>query len=292
MLNYLSSQKDLRLFGLVHNSSKEGPKGVEWIKCNLHNRAQTDTVIRKIIPDRIIHLAGLNQGSFRDLIQTNVLGTNNILQSIKKQTYNSRILIIGSSAEYGYAGTNPITESVNLDPRGEYGVSKVAEDLLARSYFHRIGLQAAVARPFNLIGPGQSPSFVCGHIISQIVKIENGLLEAIHLQEIESCRDFIDIRDAVRAYWSILDHNRFSEECAGNAFNVGSGLSYSISDVLETIAEITGKKYPLKLAEKPAKSIVPTQRSDNSRITQITGWVPSISFRQTIADMLASGVKK
>jgi len=291
LIEFLSSKKNLRIFGVVHTHLKENQDNIEWIKCNLHNRAQTEKIIRKIIPDRIIHLAGLNQGSIRDLIQTNVLGTDNLLRAIKNPAKCSRILVIGSSAEYGYAGTSPISESANLDPVGEYGVSKVAEELLARSYFHRFGHQVAIARPFNLVGPGQSTSFVCGQIISQIIKIESGLQDAIHLHEIESCRDFIDVRDAVHAYWSILDHDHFSEECAGNAFNVGSGRSYSISEVLKTIEEITGKKYPTELSEKPVKSIVPTQKSDNSFITKTTGWAPSISFKQTISDMLASAVK-
>ena len=96
-------------------------------------------------------------------------------------------------------------------------------------------------------GPGQDSSYVCGHIIAEIIKIMNGEQDAIHLQEIESCRDFIDIRDAVCAYWSILDQDHFLETCAGNAFNVGSGKSYSVSEILETIEEITGKKYPVEL---------------------------------------------
>jgi GDP-4-dehydro-6-deoxy-D-mannose reductase len=291
LLEYLSLQKNISVIGFVHINPKKRSDNVEWCKCNLHNRAQTDTAIRKIIPDRIIHLAGLNHGSIGDLIRTNVLGTDNLLRAIKNRADDSRVLVIGSSAEYGYAGNRPISEGTTLIPVGDYGVSKVAEELLARSYFHRFGLQIAVARPFNLTGPGQTASFVCGHIISELVKVEHGVQDAVHLHETESCRDFIDVRDAVRAYWSILDHDRFSEACAGNAFNVGSGKSYSVSDILETIEAITGKKIPVELPEKPLKSIVPTQKSDNSYISQTTGWVPAISFRQSVADMVVFALK-
>ena len=129
----------------------------------------------------------------------------------------------------------------------QVGLSVVAADALARSYFFRDHLPVAVARPFNLIGPGQSTAFVCGRIISQIVRIEEGYQDSLELNSVETGRDFIDVRDVVRAYWSILDHEEFEEVCSGRAFNVGSGRCTTISEILQVLEQITGKQIPLRI---------------------------------------------
>ncbi|MGA2911999.1 MAG: GDP-mannose 4,6-dehydratase [Methanoregula sp.] len=286
LIKYLASQENLELFGLLHNHPEPSSNTLEWIKCNLRDKGQVERCIHKIDPERIIHLAGLNSGSIKNLIETNVLGTENLLHAINRENNGCRILVIGSSAEYGYSKKLPIDETASFNPVGGYGISKVAQDLLARSYYHRYGLQVAVARPFNLIGPGQSSSFVCGQIVSQIVEIETGLRKAINLHEIKSCRDFIDVRDTVRAYWSILDHNHFTVKCAGNAFNVGSGKSYAITEVLEMIWEILGEKFPVVVSEKHEKLLIPSQQSDNSLIITTTGWRPHFELKRSLTDML------
>jgi GDP-4-dehydro-6-deoxy-D-mannose reductase len=286
MSEYLAPKKNCELFGLVHKHAKNHSVDIELIGCDLHNRKKVESVIQEIIPDRIIHLAGLNHGSFSDLLQTNVLGTENLLHAVNNEQNKCRVLIISSSAEYGYSDVLPIKESSSLNPISEYGVSKVAENLLSMSYYHRFGLQVAVARPFNLIGPGQPSSFVCGQIISQIVEIEKGNKTSLDLREIESCRDFIDVRDAVAAYWSIVDHKRYATECAGNVFNVGSGKCYSISNVLEIIWETLKRKYPVTISKNSGTILIPRQQSDNSLILKTTSWQPKIELKESISDML------
>jgi GDP-4-dehydro-6-deoxy-D-mannose reductase len=153
--------------------------------------------------------------------------------------------------------------------------------------FHQVkGTHVAMIRPFNLVGPGQSASFVCGGIIQQAIQIEQGKKEFIDLLEITSCRDFIDVRDAVAAYWTLLSHPDFEQVCSGKAFNIGSGQSYSISDVIECIEEITGKNYAVHLSEQCPRIPIPTQRSDNTRIREITGWSPEIELKKSLSDML------
>jgi len=286
MMEYLEGQKNLELFCLSRKDFQETRKETTWISCDLRDEVEVDRVIHDIVPDRIIHLAGLNSGPMKELIETNIIGTDNLLNAIHSFHEQCRTLVIGSSAEYGFSKDKPIKEDTFLNPVGAYGVSKVAQDLLARSYFHRDGIQVAVARPFNLIGPGQGSSYVCGRIISQVVEIENKMRKTIDLHEIKSSRDFLDVRDAVKAYWSILDHDLFSDICAGNAINVGSGKSYSIAQVLEIIWKILGKKFPVALSKRPEKILVPYQQSDNSFITSAIGWIPKIELEESLKDML------
>lgn len=287
MIENLAPKKNCELFGLVHKNTKSHSKDIELIECNLRNRKNVENVMHEIVPDRIIHLAGLTRGTLNDLIQTNVLGTENLLHAINNENRHCHVLIIGSSAEYGYSEEQLITESTKLNPVSEYGISKAAANLLSMSYYHRFGIQIAVARPFNLIGPGQPPSFVCGQIVSQIVEIEKGKKKSLDLQEIESRRDFIDVRDAVAAYWSIVNHRKFASECAGNIFNVGSGKSYSVSDVLEIIWKIIKRKYPVILANNPKKNLIPRQQSNNSLIMKTTCWRPRIELKESLTDMLS-----
>jgi len=148
------------------------------------------------------------------------------------------------------------------------------------------GAHIAVARPFNLVGPGQTSSFVCGRIVSQVLQIHQGERKVIDLLEIGSGRDFIDVRDAVAGYWSILSHPEFEQICAGKSFNIGSGKTNKISQVIEYIEEITGEKFSVHVPNPPSQSRIPTQEADISRIQEITTWSPKIPLKDSLRDML------
>ena len=291
LTQYLAPKKNVELYGMVHTRREKRVKGIDLIPCDLRDSEKTRQVIHEVVPDAIIHLAGLTHGPLNDLLQTNVLGTDNLLRAARELRNPCRVLVIGSSAEYGYSEPSLIPESACPNPVGDYGISKVSQTVLALKYHRQSGLQVAVVRPFNLIGPGQAPSFVCGQIISQIVAIERGQREALDLREVTSRRDFIDVRDAVTAYWSLVHHKKFSTDCSGRIFNVGSGKSYSITDVLEIIGELLSRRFPVNLPDVPEKILVPDQQSDNASIMAATGWRPRIGLNESLADMLDAARK-
>ena len=288
MIEYLSTQEDIRITGLARKTPEHfsSAQNISWVEGNILDPDKIVETISAVNPDAVIHLAGLNHGSHQELQKTNVTGTQNILNAILKINPDCRILAISSSAVYGYAGNTPIVESQILKPLSEYGVSKVDQDTLCQMYNKTKGCQVAVARPFNLVGPYQPASFVCGRIVQQIIEIEQGKRNCLDLLEIQSCRDFIDIRDVVKAYWMLLIHTKFKEDCAGKAFNIGSGKTYAISTVIDLLSEITGKKYQLHLSASLPLITIPSQRSDNSRIHRITNWDPHISLKESLSDML------
>ena len=256
------------------------------IRLDLTDREKTLARVGEAEPELVIHLAGQNHGSLDDLLRSNVIATRNLLDAACSLRNPVQVLVTGSSAEYGYAGTGPIPESAPLRPVGPYGVSKVAAELLAFSYHSARQLPVAVVRPFNLVGPGQSDTYVCGKIVKQVVEVEEGKREEISLADLSSRRDFIDVRDMAVACWALVSLPEFAIRCAGRAFNIGSGKDHSVADILEIIRKTTGKRYPVVLPEREIPIPVPTQRSDNSLIAATCGWKPSLSLAQSLWDML------
>lgn len=275
-----------QLWGISRSAPQFSLKGCTYMQADLNQRNQIDTIIKQIAPDAVIHLAGLNRGSLTELLHANVINTENLLEAVRNNVHDARILVVGSSAEYGSAGDSPISEDVPLHPIGSYGISKMAEDLLAHQYFAAHNLNVAVARPFNLIGPGQSDSFVCGRLTHQATEIRNGMRDAFELGGGDARRDFVDVRDVVDAYWKLISHENFKERVAGRAFNIGSGRSYSISDVIQEISMIIGKSYPVYMPLSPMRELVPVQIADNSLIERETGWSPSIPFCRSLKEMI------
>jgi GDP-4-dehydro-6-deoxy-D-mannose reductase len=290
MMEFLSHQQGVDPVGLVRSRSSSlilHPR-VRYETSDLLDNNHISEKISSVRPDAILHLAGLTHGSPDDLLATNVTGTNNLLEAGVTANPACRILVISSSAVYGYVGEDPIAESAPLKPLSDYGRSKVAQESLALAYGNTMDAAIAVARPFNLAGPGQPDTFVCGRIIDQVIAIERGTRAGLELLEIQSSRDLTDVRDIVRGYWALVSHPNFGGDCAGKAFNLGSGNAYPISLIISLIEEITGDKYPVQLPKTPQPVPVPSQRSDNSRIAALTGWRPEYPLKETLRDMLAA----
>jgi GDP-4-dehydro-6-deoxy-D-mannose reductase len=283
----LSLEGDREVFGTYRKNLPESSDRFTPLKLDLTDREKTLARVREAEPGMVIHLAGQNHGSLAGLLESNVIATLNLLEAACTLRKPVRVLVTGSSAEYGYAGNGPIPESAPLRPVGPYGISKVAADLLALSYHAVHHLPVTVVRPFNLVGPGQSDAYVCGKIVRQVAEIEEGKREELSLADLSSRRDFIDVRDMAIACWSLINLPEFPDRCAGKAFNIGSGKDHSVADILEIIRRNTGKRYPVLLPEQERPIPVPTQRSDNSLITATCGWKPSISLAQSLRDMLA-----
>ncbi len=292
LIRHLIGHTDVNLSGLTSSpdaNPAEFPERVRWLHADLRDSRTLESALAAARPECLVHLAGISHGSLGDLIATNVIGTQNLLAAVQKASPACRVLVISSSAVYGYAGERPVREDAPLAPLGDYGISKAAQDLLALKFHAADGGTVAVARPFNLVGPGQNEHFVCGRIVQQIAEIETGRKTSIDLLETLSARDFIDVRDATAGYWSILSHAQFERDCAGKTFNLGSGRAVTVAEVIAGLEKITGRNYRVTLPEKGSPAIlIPSQRSDNTRITSVTGWKPQIPLETSLADMLAA----
>jgi nucleoside-diphosphate-sugar epimerase len=294
MMRFLSVLDDIVLTGLARKRSFSlaNPTSKSCVSADLLDRDHLIEVLTEIRPDAIIHLAGKNHGSFKDLIETNAVGTKNILDAGLKANSECRIIVVSSSAIYGYSIRSAIPEDTLPKPVSNYGVSKTTQDTLSLMYHEIDDAQVTVVRPFNLIGPDQTNLSVCGKIIEQIVEIEQGKKETLNLFEIISSRDFIDVRDVVKGYWALLSHPDFKHVCAGRAFNIGSGKTFAIKDVINLIEKITGDHYEIQVSEVHPQIHYQSQKSDNSRIYAATGWKPAILLEDSLKDMLNAARKK
>lgn len=257
-----------------------------WYSENILDSEKIQAILKQIKPNYIFHLAALlKSDSLSELLKTNVIGTQSILDAIVQECPGAKILVTGSSSEYGFSELtqNRISESAPLNPYSQYGLSKAAQSLLCAQYFHQSNLAVFRTRTFNLTGPGEPDTLVCSAFARQIAKIEQGKHPPVlKVGNLKSIRDFLDIRDAVRAYWAVITQGE-----PGRAYNVCSGIPISINEVLETLLRMT--KWKIELQETSSLKTgwdVPAQIGSYDLIQETTGWQPEISLEKSLHDNL------
>jgi GDP-4-dehydro-6-deoxy-D-mannose reductase len=245
-------------------------------------------VVDQLRPDYVFHLAALIRSeSLTDLFTVNVLGTQNVLDALVVARPEARVLVAGSSAEYGLVQPDeqPVREDHPLRPLSPYGISKVAQSLLAVQYVYRHNLAIVRTRTFNLTGPGEPDTLVCSSFARQIAEIERGLRPAVlKVGNLESDRDFLDVRDAVRAYWLVAQHGE-----PGEVYNVCSGVATTIQGVLEALLSFTSANIEVQEESKRHTMWdVPIQYGDVTKLRYATRWSQALSLQESLKDLIDS----
>ena len=195
-------------------------------------------LLETVQPDRIFHLAAQSYvtTSFTaplDTLRTNVIGTSNLLEAVRLSGVEARIHICSSSEVYGQVieADLPIRETMPFRPASPYAVSKVGEDMIAYQYGLSFGLHVLRTRMFTHTGPRRGAVFAESAFARQIARIEAGLQsEPVRVGNLDSVRTYADVRDAVRAYWLLL------EKCPpGEVYNIGGTRTLTIGDILEIL---------------------------------------------------------
>jgi GDP-4-dehydro-6-deoxy-D-mannose reductase len=288
LVHYLIEQGYKEIWGITRQNKFHRLKGVTYQNCDLNDVNSLEKIVEEIDPERVIHLAGETRKNLPNsqYWETNVIGTRNLLDAIFDTTSKCRILVTSSSAVYGYGGSNAINEKVLPRPLNFYAKSKVAQEVIALNHRFPQG-SVAIARPFNLIGPSMDNNSICSQIVNHVIDTEKNKKNILELYEMETSRDFIDVRDAVKGYWAIISQPNFSTKCKGHVFNIGSGHAYSKNAVISIIEKITGEQLPISATSKTqTDQINPIQYSNISKVTEITGWKPEIPLEQSLEDML------
>lgn len=227
---------------------------LRMLECDLRDAGSVHTLIDELRPHRIFHLAAQSYvptswHAPAETITTNVLGQLNVFEAMRKTGCDARIHIAGSSEEYGlvHRDETPITEDNALRPLSPYAVSKVAQDRLAYQYHQSYGTYTVVTRGFNHTGPRRGEVFVVSNFAKQIAEIEAGRhAPVIRVGNLEAERDFLDVRDVVRAYWLSL------ESCMpGEVYNIASGKAWRIRDVLDLLLSLS--KLDIRIEEDPER---------------------------------------
>jgi GDP-4-dehydro-6-deoxy-D-mannose reductase len=257
---------------------------------DLLDAEQTAEMVEQVTPGFVFHLAAQSnvQKAFKDpegTFTSNVVGQLNLLNALRTASPQARILVACSSEQYGLVRPEdtPIDEDVPFRPNNPYAVSKIAQDALALQHFLSWGQQTIRIRAFNHIGPGQSENFVASAFARQVALIEAGLQEPVlSVGNLEAERDFTDVRDMVRAYLLAITRGE-----PGEVYNIGSGKGHTIQSLLD--AFLSSSNVPVEVREDPTRmrpSDIPVLVCDASRFRERTGWVPEISFEQTLQDIL------
>lgn len=260
------------------------------VQLNILDKEQIAEILSSEKPDYIFHLAAQSSVALswkdpRSTVDVNIIGAINLINAIQQSGFTPRVLIVGSSEEYGKVRKNdiPIRETTALSPGNVYAVTKACQNMMATIYSRAYGLQLIMTRSFNHIGPGQSPQFVVADFCSQAIKIEKGLQEpVIQVGNLSAKRDFTDVRDVVKAYCRLIQYGK-----PGETYNIGSGHAVAVQDILNIILEQTNAE--IKVEADPAKLRpvdVPIIEADISKIYKDTGWQPVISLTQTITDTM------
>ena len=249
--------------------------------------ASIGAAIRAARPDALIHLAAQSsvQASMAEpseAFRINYLGSMTVLGAVAREAPQARVLLIGSADCYGSgdSGQRLIPETDVLLPESPYARSKAAaEQLGAIACEH--GLDVVRVRSFTHIGPGQTDVFVASSFARQVAEIAKGVREPrIVVGNLDSVRDFLDVRDVVNAYALLLDR-----KVAPGVYNVASGVGVSVREILGQLIEIAGVSPTLEVDPERFR---PTDHriGDASRLRDATGWAPEIPLRQTLAEML------
>lgn len=260
--------------------------GVVWRHVDVLDRDAVRHAIAADRPAAVIHLAGAPHvgHSWKNALPTlqiNVLGTHHLLEAIREESPDCRTLVVTSGMIY-QPGDAALTESAPLVPTNPYGLSKLAQDQLARLCAQE-GLDVVVARPFNHIGPGQDASFAISSFARQIARIERGdAPPEIHVGNLDTERDLTDVRDVVEAYVRILD-----DAATGAAYNVCSGRVLRIGDLLAQLLTLTTTRVTITSdPERMRPSDIPRLLGSHDALTADLGWRPAIPVAQSLADTL------
>lgn len=235
-------------------------------------------------PDAVYHLAAVTarsaaRGNPVRAFDVNVLGTVRLLEALRRATPGCTVLIPGSAHAYGTVdpGELPLREDRALRPRDPYAAAKAAQEHAAMAYADSPGLRVIVARAFNHTGPGQPPTFVVPSLATQLLSGK-----PIKVGNLDVARDFTDVRDVVRAYRLLVLRG-----ASGGIYNICSGQTVSIRKILSLLGEIAGIPAISLVDPERVRIDEPLEiRGSHERVTEATGWRPSIELRETLIDVV------
>ncbi len=258
---------------------------------DLHDLGSLIGLLREVGPERIFHLAAQSYvvDSFAlpaETIHVNTIGTTNLLEAVRHTELDPLIHICSSSEVYGQVREDeiPINENNPFRPASPYAVSKVGEDMIALQYFLSYGIRTLRTRMFTHTGPRRGDVFAESAFARQIARIEAGLTgdNIVRVGNLDSVRTFADVRDAVRAYWQLL------EKCTpGEAYNIGGDRTMTVGEMLEVLKSLARCEVRHEISDALLRpSDVTLQIPDTSKFRQATGWQSEVALEQTMEDLL------
>ena len=286
LLRLLAEIGDVEVFAWTRDVIPPGTEAT-WLVLEMADRDAVAAGIADARPDLVYHLAGaahvgLSFGAVADTLASNAMGTANLLDALRDQRVQARTLVVGSSTVYG-PSTEALVEHATLRPGSPYGLSKLAQEMLALRACREDGQDVVVVRSFNHVGPGQAPTFFAPSFARQIAEIEAGVRPPVmRVGNLEARRDLTDVRDTVRAYRLLLAHG-----ARGGVYNMCSGRAYRIGEILDGLRRLA--RVAVTVETDPAllrPSDNPVVLGSHEKLTRATGWRPEIPIERSMLDLL------
>jgi GDP-4-dehydro-6-deoxy-D-mannose reductase len=263
-------------------------KDGEWV--DLRDPDRVRRAVRAAAPRAVIHLAAQSAvpASFENprlTYEINFLGTLNLLEALRDNGFEGTLLYVGSADIYGAVPEHhlPITEPCPVRPLNPYAVSKAAAEAMCYQWSRSAPFRIVAARPFNHIGARQSAQFAVSDFARQIAACRRGTGPArLLVGDIDTTRDFTDVRDIVRAYALLLQSGR-----NGEAYNVCSGVERSLREVIGAMLSVAGVDMTIEVDERRLRKVEQRRMCGSfEKLHADTGWTPEIPFERTLIDTL------
>ena len=265
-------------------------KQAEFLNCDITRQQDIDDVIQKANPDCIFHLAAQSSVSaswniMAKTFEINTLGAVKLLSSVNKLNKAIKVLLIGSSEEYGFSPETkmPVDENTAVNPANPYAISKAAQTMIGKMYYQSFGLTVTMVRAFNHIGPYQPLGFVVSDLCSQIAQIEKSILPPVlKVGNLSAKRDFSDVRDIVKGYADCI-----TKGTPGEIYNIGSGKAISVEDILKLLLSMSETKIEVIVDESKFRPVdVPVVEANISKARKDFSYKPTISLESTLKETL------
>lgn len=284
--------------GLDRSGSNPFPSEERYhhVNADLKDILSTERAIRACRPDSILHLAGWSHvgQSWREPVQVLESNTANTIRlymaAAEQLSPQGRFLFVSSADVYGPVPEEdlPLNEASPARPESPYAIGKLAAEQMLRALRRNVSLPLLIARPFNHIGPGQAPTFVCPSFARQIAEIKEGKREELVHGNLDTARDFLDVRDVARAYRLILENGN-----DGNLFVIASGQSHTIRWVVDQLFAAAGieprlRKDPARFRPFDTKEL----RGCPDFLKERTGWEPERPLKETLREILDEALEE
>jgi GDP-4-dehydro-6-deoxy-D-mannose reductase len=270
----------------------EERRAVRWVLADVRNQADVARVVASARPDAIFHLAGVTfvpdaQGDPVLAHEINVLGVARILHEVRTRRRAGEIdpvvLVIGSAEQYGIG--EPGRRRVETDvqaPVTDYAASKAAQEIIALEAARADGARVVATRSFNHSGPGQAEHFLLPALVRRARAIRDGAAPRLRIGNSETVRDFLHVRDVVRAYLLLVERG-----VAGEVYNVCSGQGQRVRDLATHVLAAVGAAAEIEVDSALVRRVeVPWLVGDATKLHDATGWTPSLSCDDIIADLI------
>ena len=295
LARFIVTEGQHRVFGFKRWRSNSEPladalDAVELVEGDITDASSVEGAVERIRPDRVYHLAAQSYpseslGAPAVTFATNVLGTLHVLEAVRRHAPTCQVHLACSAAQYGIVGPEniPITEDQPCRPVNPYGISKLAQELLGKQYHESYGLRVYVTRSFIHVGPWQDARTSVQAFARQLAAIRLGLQKPIvRVGNLFPRRDYLDVRDAVRALCLLLDRGQ-----AGEPYNLCSGEGFSVEEILTTLIDLASVSVGVEEDPRLVRAVdEPVLVGDHGKLTEKTGWQPQIPLRDSLRAVL------